>query len=113
MVNSGKEARSYVSIRCKLEKKKSKLGEERAQLRSLIGKSRDGVVYVPVFDAQELAAYRKDGKVILDDPYAEEKNAAFRGAKEKNKKGSPKRRSEDVEEEDSGKISKDPKRVKV
>lgn len=100
-----KEARSYVSIRCKLENKRSGLGEERVLLRSLIGNGRDGVVYVPVLDAKELAAYRRDGTVVVDDPLVEEKNAAFQSTRENKKRK--------VDGEECGDGGKDSKKGKV
>ncbi|XP_014557150.1 hypothetical protein COCVIDRAFT_26195 [Bipolaris victoriae FI3] len=63
--------RTMGSMHRKLRYDGSKVGEEREKLSKLLEDRKNGRVYVPKLSVEELAAYQRDGTVVLDDLRAE------------------------------------------
>jgi hypothetical protein len=69
------EARDETSIKGRLGHEKTGVRPMREAMRNLLEGKKGGALYVPVITEGELAVYRKDGTVVVDDPGEEGKNA--------------------------------------
>jgi hypothetical protein len=88
-----REMREEISIKGKLNNNKSEIYPLRLVIRRLLQSKKGGIQYVPIITEDEMLRYQQSGKVVLDDPEDETKNAYM----------SPKRKREtkDIGEEEA------------
>jgi len=101
-----RSARNLVSMKSKLEGKKSNISKDRSAIRKLLEGNKSKELYVPVITDEDLAQFLEDGTVMIDDPSHVGKNRATMEDGKMTSQALPKRKQDETSDGQEQKRSK-------